>query len=215
MKSILLPCAILLSILVNAQIRKGTVLLGGTISSNTYKVESSNSTITSKQSNILISPSIGVATKENVIWGMNAYYGTDKNNNSQQPEYTTYTSYGAGIFTRRYVPLGKEFYVFGQAGLDYNHSEQNYPYYASQVENHTNSWGISLNASPGIAYGISKRIQLELGLPNMLHIGYSKGENVYISPTTQSSSTTKGVSVGMNLNPSTALAVGFRILLAK
>jgi hypothetical protein len=215
MKSLLLLLTISLSVLANAQIKKGTVLLGGNIYGSTYKTDGSSPTDARKQSSIAISPSIGVATKENVVWGINASFSSDKYKVQQQSEYSSYTSYGAGVFTRRYMAIAKSFYLFGQAGIGYSNYKEEQPYFNGQTHYHRDTWGVNVNAYPGIAYGITRRIQLELGLPNMLQVGYNHTSDVYSNNTVQQESNTEGFNISMNLNPSTQLAVGFRILLGK
>ena len=56
-----------------AQISKGTVLLGGDLSFGTNKTETG--TVKSKTTGFSISPSVGIAFKDNKVLGLSLYYG--------------------------------------------------------------------------------------------------------------------------------------------
>ena len=85
-----------------------------------------------------------------------------------------FRSYSAGLFLRKYKLLSKNFYLFGEGGLMYYHNSYNY---ASQNNNgseyDSKSNAVNLYISPGIAYNLTRCIQLEAGLQNLLSIGYS------------------------------------------
>ena len=71
----LLSVSVLLFVLVtNAQITKGSIYLGGSIGASNAKGEVSTSTELGKRKSISISPSVGVAVKDNLIAGVNFYY---------------------------------------------------------------------------------------------------------------------------------------------
>jgi hypothetical protein len=82
----------------------------------------------------------------------------------------------AGISLRKYKSLAKDFYLFGEDELTYTHSSYNYSVNDNNgSEYDSKSDGIALNITPGIVYSLTRCIQLEAGLQNLLSIGYSSG----------------------------------------
>ena len=81
-------------------------------------------TVSAKANNVTIQPAIGFAADTNTIVGISLLYATETN------KYYTINpkrkSFGAGVFFRKYKPLGKNFYLFGESGLQYYHSSYNY-----------------------------------------------------------------------------------------
>src|SRR6476619_6532880 len=88
----------LFAIMSQAQIRKGAVFLGGNISGYTEKTTSS-STAGGKQNGITVSPVLGIASKENMVWGgsLNLSVSNYSNDNAFTGKHD-YSSYGAGVF---------------------------------------------------------------------------------------------------------------------
>jgi hypothetical protein len=119
MKKILLSTIIsaTISFVANAQISKGSVLLGGGL--NISKIKSENSTPPSpetNQTNFSINPAIGIAIKENLVFGVLLSYGNSENTygSPSQVQENDYSSYGGGVFLRRYLVLGKDFMPLGK-----------------------------------------------------------------------------------------------------
>ncbi|HKO79711.1 MAG TPA: hypothetical protein VJU78_04910 [Chitinophagaceae bacterium] len=101
---------------VNAQIKKGSVFLGGDISGSTQKTKYGDIT-TNKQNGINISPVFGKAIKDNLVPGVNA--GANIYNNDNPPENGVYDTkaYNVGVFLRKYKNISTSgFYIFVQGG---------------------------------------------------------------------------------------------------
>ncbi len=65
-------------------------------------------------------------------------------------------------------------FVWQEGELMYTHSSYNYTMHnSSGAEYDSKSDGIGLNITPGIAYSLSRCIQLEASLQNLLSFGYS------------------------------------------
>jgi len=155
-----------------AQINKGSLLLGGNVGFSTSKAKD-----TSLQNNgVSVSPVVGIAVKENIVVGISFSYGQGKDNLSLPNFKSERTSYGAGVFVRKYIPLGKGFYLFGEAGLSYQNysSTYTYPSQATGLKVQT----IGINLYPGVSYAISKKLQLEFGLPQLVTLGYSRTQQI-------------------------------------
>lgn len=158
----------------NAQIEKGTVLLGGnlSLSSISYKSDNGNK---SSYTSFSIMPSFAKAYAVNKVFGVSLGYANYVNYNAAtDPKPASYTVAG---FLRQYKPLGKGFYVFAQEGLSVNYAtfktnvydvNGNYNY---QQDNKLFNTYLSFN--PGFAFDLSKKVQLELQTANLVSLGYS------------------------------------------
>lgn len=223
-KIVLLTFSILfIAFVAQAQINKGAVMLGGGISLSKGKSASeTNGTpnnSSSSQFNTFIYPTFGIAIKQNTVAGINLNYrhAQDKANNS--PSETKQQTYGAGLFVRRYMPLGKNFYLFGEAALGYYKSKYTYEVinnntpYSKQQNNNTS---VSLHLYPGISYAVSQRFQLEVSINNLFDLSYNKTEQTIANAvSTTYKSNNKGVSLTTNASNTAPLTVGFRIFINK
>ena len=91
---------------------------------------------------------------------------------------TTSTSYGAGIFARKYKPLGKGFYLFGESNLRFSYSRsREYFSINPTIEEYKNrNYAISIGLNPGLSYEVTKRLQLELIFQDLVSANYSWGK---------------------------------------
>jgi hypothetical protein len=210
MNRILLSLAFLLFIFTaNAQFQKGNILLGGDLSYSTNTYSAPNTTDQTSNGG-LFNISLGKAIKENTVVGVNLLFST--NTNSYQGDKTVSNGYGIGVFYRVYKNLGKDFYFFAQGGAEYNGST-NYTKDATGTKTDNSSTnGGSIYLTPGISYKISKKIFIELSIPQIFTIGYSSN-STNLSPGV--SSKEDGFSAGINLNSNTltSLGLGFRLVL--
>ena len=110
MKKILLSLLLLFTItLIQAQIKKGTHFLGGSLGIYSEKTTSdTGANITSDF--FTFTPAYGRAVKDNLIFGgdLIVLSGSYRNRFNIEDR----KSYGAGIFLRKYIDLGKKFYFF-------------------------------------------------------------------------------------------------------
>jgi hypothetical protein len=193
-----------------AQITKGDVLLG--VNLNTF-INKTNDTIawSSKSYNYSLSPSLGLAFKDNNLVGFHLSYGHSKSYYENRTSETDY--YSTGAFYRRYLPLGRGFSLFGQGGLSYNLSDNEELDGYSRRTNRENTIWIGL--TPGLAYTFNKRIQLEVGIGSLLGLGYNWNKSRLIYPTWERESKGSGIDFYANANPQSALSVGLRFTLGK
>ena len=211
----------------SAQFKKGDILLGGQFS---YSHSSNNSfqpAATPPQNdqkfdygNFTISA--GKSINENSVFGINLSYSqqSQKNyfyNGYNPLEYKNY-NYAIGIFFRKYKPLGKEFFIFGEGNAFYNWSTQSGKDTLGFKTLTGSGWGAGIVFFPGIAYKISKHFFIEITIPNLFAAGYSKLDFVYhdqSSPPSWQSSNNESFSLTTSLssNPLNALGIGFRLIL--
>jgi hypothetical protein len=202
-----------------AQIRKGAILLGGSISGYTQK--STNNTPQSvKQNGLSISPVFGKAIRDNLVFGGSLSFSSQKIKNSPSTQdYARLSSYGAGVFLRKYKTIGKSgFAAFIQGDFRLGYLQQkNQSTPINNAINGTKEYSVGVSAYPGLSYAISRKVQLETGFANLLSL------NFFTAKTEASqggvflfSSKTNGVNLNTNLNNfGSSLYLGFRILLNK
>lgn len=215
-KCLLLTTAtFLISFIASAQIGKGSVLLGGNISGYFNKYKSSNSNYNPDHNGFSVSPSVGIATKENNVWGITGNYDINTNSTSSPGQYQS-TAFGAGIFYRKHITLGKGFYLFGHASAGYSKYKSNLNEDGIlRDRTETTNQSIGINAHPGITYTVSNRMHLEVGLNSLLYLGYDNEKNIRTSPSGESNYTRKSFSLRTNLSSANPLSVGFRFVLGK
>lgn len=218
-KIVLLLCSVsVFSFFASAQITKGSKLLGGGISFGRTKSDpNSNSSLTNLANNS-VGLSAGVAIRENFIVGGNLQYGHTtykyKNNTGTPESVNKNNNYSAGGFARRYFPLGKNFYLFGQAGLNFGINNQD-NLWGTNGKAETKGWIVSISAAPGISYALTRKFQLELSFNDLASIYYGKAETEIseAAVTTKSKSSSYGLST--SLGTSSPLNIGFRVLIQK
>jgi hypothetical protein len=205
------------SLISNAQIKQGTILLGGDIgiaTENSSPAVQGNAFQT-KETNVSLAPSIGKAIKDNLVVGIDLNY-SNSGYVQGSPATTTNTSgYGAGVFLRRYKYLGSRFYIFMQSNLDASYNtlkaqNSNEPEPAQDSKGYT----VSLGFYPGISYAITNCVQLETGFQNLLHAQYGHAKETDTDGTTAGENTfsTNNFSLGTSLNDELyGFVVGVRI----
>ncbi|HEX2605756.1 MAG TPA: outer membrane beta-barrel protein [Flavisolibacter sp.] len=196
-----------------AQITKGSVLIGGNIYFSNVNYDTGNPTpVENKSKSFSIAPSIGFATKENTIFGFGVFYS----HSSQEQPNTEQNSngYGGSLFLRRYMTLGKGFYLFGEGTLSGGTSQTKY-INSSVVTNKSTGLGIGLGLNPGVSYAVNKKMHLEVGLNNLVAINYNRTKVDDPSVPQIPAQINKSFSAGINAGSSAALFLGLRFLFAK
>lgn len=204
---------------VNAQIKKGSVFLGGNIGGSTQKTKSGGSTV-NNQNGLTISPVFGKAIKENLIIGADLGFSFYESNSSPTNP-SLYAEnrndqYGAGVFIRKYKQIAKSgFSMFLQGGFYINYTSNEYENFPSSFNAEKRKrYGIGINAYPGLTYTVSKKLQLETGFNNLLSLGYFtekrevKGSSLYTERT-------NGIHINSSLSNLSSLYIGFRVLIGK
>ncbi|HEY0434453.1 MAG TPA: hypothetical protein VGC95_11300 [Chitinophagaceae bacterium] len=168
-RSLLVVAAFAAVSLLHAQFEKGSILLGGNIEFAESKGEISGT----KATGVSVCPSIGVAVSQNLFAGINVIYSRAKNDVNGDNNYDSRVT-GGQVFLRRYVFLGAGFNIFGEADA-FGESAKNSQVSAGVTSaGKTTSFGIA--AWPGISYGATRCLQLEIGMPNFLNFAFSKGK---------------------------------------
>lgn len=199
---------------IQAQIKRGSLLLGGDLSIYSSKTNSGSNTNIANY--LSIAPSIGKAVKDNTFWGGQLNIGFGKNYPGYIPteDYRRH-SYGAGVFYRKYKMLANKLYLFLQGNLGANFSKVEFKssvdYYYDQK-----NLVVTANLYPGISYQITEKLFLEAGFRDIASVAYSNdrqdGYNFGNIINTRTNSFYFSSSIN-NFNSS--LTFGFRLLLNK
>jgi hypothetical protein len=208
---ILLSFAILFftAITTQGQITEGKYLLGGAFSLYSATNQNSNAVYANIQ--------FGKVVKENTVVGVLGSVAVS-NMNYLSSKYKI-SNYGAGIFYRKYKPLGKKIYFLQEIDALYQHSNDVQTYFLNvdqSLETKTN--GFSISYIPGISYAVSKRMQMELTMPNLATVSYTSIKTIDSRlPSGISPKKANSISANVNLNASLInnFAIGFKVLLGK
>jgi hypothetical protein len=201
------------SLFVQAQITKGSILLGGGISFGSGKSESGSSESTSRSFGF--SPAIGIAVKDNAVVGIRLSYSTSKSEQDNTGYLQKNTGFNAGVFYRRYIGLSKAFYLFGEGAAYYGTNENRNVSTPNNTTYVQKGKAVGVNLHPGVTYVVSRRFHLEAGLNNLVSLQYSSSKNENISSGQTSVSESSGIDFSTNLSTAAPLTVGFRVVLGK
>lgn len=140
----------------NAQVKKGNILLGGTVSfsSETEKQEGVDGK--NSYTSFGISPKVGYAVSDK--WVVGVFANTEFYNQKDAADVKTKTNLIApGIFVRNYHNIGEsKFAFFGEANVSYGFGSSE----TADVKTSKRT-EIDANILPGITYFVTKRFMVE------------------------------------------------------
>ena len=215
--TLLIACIFFFATSTHAQINKGSTLIGGTLDLSSNNLKNPDSSL-SKQTYFSISPSIGFALNTNTILGFSLLYKINTGNGSLYPFKTKDNLYGAGMFLRKYQTLFNKFYLFGEGNFMFDYETYNYTVHEIiQSEYDSKAYSFSLNLTPGVAYTLTRKWQLEAGLQNLLAIGYTSSKETSKSNLVNPDFKETGFALNSSFNPTTFnnIFIGLRFLINK
>ena len=203
-----------LSFMGNAQINKGSVLLGGQIYASS-SVDKTGDQKNQQNSNAAFNISVGKTVKENAVAGISLMYSPSVakyyNNPGSSIAKTKMNQYSAGVYYRLYKNIGKDFYFFGEFGAAYIGSKSSSQDDQGNELSSSRTSGGQLSLTPGLSYKLLKNLHLEILIPNLVDINYSVTKP---SPSIAASKQERfSFNSSLNSNGLNALGVGFRIIL--
>jgi hypothetical protein len=168
-----------------AQINKGSVLLGGSIGYNKGKSDTWQQDI--KIKTFIFSPAIGVAVKENLVVGARFDYLKQTQNTQNDAYYSNKQdidtkNYGGGLFIRGYVPVINRLYVFGEGTASYTVLKETTTQtttYNEKMVRKTKGYSTGLSFTPGVSFAVSKKFQIEGGFNSLFNVSYLKSKTNY------------------------------------
>lgn len=206
----LLVLCIFISVAATAQIARGTVLLGGTLSGSTYRQQFDNPADRTGR-NLSFAPAIGLFVRENLAIGIN----TGWNSSKDEGDAYTQTNRGAQLqlFARKYRSLGKGFYLFGEGGAGYSRNRQENLTPERNMEEIRKTFSVYLY--PGVSYAVSRKLQLEASLNNLLRIDYTDSRTGITTPLSEGGSRLRDFSFNSGIGNNIPINLGFRLFLGK
>ncbi len=202
------------SLVVNGQIKKESLFLGGQVAYAHSKLDYSGAQADQKNSSANLNVSIGKAVKENAVFGVILGYApfTTSYSNGSNTVNSTTREYNLGIFYRQYHQLAKDFYFFTEAGAAYIASKQSNKDAVAGTDLGTiKQSGGQLSLMPGLSYRVLPKLHLEIVIPNIVAAQYMVGKNNTSAPLqkqTQFSFNSSLNSIGWS-----NLSVGFHFIL--
>lgn len=198
--------------LLQAQVKKGTILLGGDLIFSNMQQELDNNTYKTSSKGLTVWPTVGKAIKDNLIVGVFALYNHSRNKTNQG--FNNEVNYfGAGVFVRQYLPVIDRLYLFGQCHLwpSYNYVQNDH----MSGHNHVRSWGVSLGVFPGLSFAVNKKLHLESGFMGVFDAGFTHFKTENLSASVTEITRSNSFRMGVNLNNGTAFRLGVRYLISK
>lgn len=219
--SLLIACFLFTA--VHAQVKQGTVVLGGNINFTTHK----NDYYTFpdqlyENRGFSVTPLFGWAIRNNIVLGGDLVYGNSfykAENASGAYTRSESNTYGLGGFVRGYRNLGSSgFFLFLQSRLGAGITEsksysKNAGSSSLELKNKGNEFQVRLNVYPGVSYAITPGIHIEAGLNDLFYVGYTGGKSTdYLQPN-PAKSKTKNFNAGMGLGNTSSFTVGVKFFL--
>ena len=184
MKPVALAIAgILMSALSHAQIKKNSLLFGGSLGYASTKQSSRTimplSRSDSKNESFLVSPSFATAIADNLFVGADLTWNSNTNtySSNEMPVQgkAKSSSAGGGIFVRKYWNIVDRFYIFGQGRAGYESFKRDYPTPPPSLPDiYEKGHIISASIYPGLSFALSKKVHLESTFVNLITLQYTK-----------------------------------------
>jgi len=191
-----------------AQVKKGDVLLGGSIGFSKQDVSPAQSG--SDATSFSFFPSIGKAVRDDLVVGLNLGYVHSKSKYGSPASITTQDNFSLGAYIRRYKNLGAGFALFAEGDLSLTYGLGKSYYEGGIKPPADKAYSIGAGFYPGIAYFLSRRVQIETGFQDLVNVRYAH-TNSGGAPDDYKSN---GVSLNANLNKAfDNFVVGFKLLL--
>lgn len=215
---LLTAVAAIFNLTVSAQIKKGSILLGGQIGYYDYNGKFATTQNKQKNGAALFNISAGMAIRENKAVGIAATYyhiNDDYATGGSLYNNTKYNRLNIDAFYRLYKKLAKDLYMFGEIGAGYVGIDETSASLPSNtiVTKYITSGG-ELYITPGVAYRIYKKLQVELVMPRIGETNYTHQKRT-TQPSSPDDYTRNGFYFNSSLNGNFLgnLALGFKLVL--
>lgn len=210
----LLTCSLLvIASITQAQIKKGSILLGGSIQySNETGQEIPDRTGKEKVKAITIGPAIGYALADNLVLGLELGYSHGKSNMNFRDHKSS--GYSGVVFMRKYWNITSKFYAFANAEAGYGRGTAKTTDKGNANFRATNkSWAVNATVKPGIAFSVNKKIMLESTFFPLLNVEYGKSNFEYTDVNFRNHSTVQQFKANSSFTNGQTFSLGVRFLL--
>lgn len=160
-----------------AQIKKGSIWLGGGIGYSKAEIERPDQDAKSKIDRVDIGPAAGYAIKDNLVVGIDLRYFNRKEDYTSSPYKYRNDNYWGAVFIRKYWNISSKFYAFAHADLGYSKGISKVDFdngTNSTLYSKSKSWTVSAAVAPGIAYAVSRKVQLESTFLPVIKASYGR-----------------------------------------
>lgn len=198
----------------SAQIKKGSVLLGGQIFYSSSRINYSSFQPAQDVKYFNFNPSAGIALKQNAVVGVYINYArSNQDYNYIGGGYmnTEFSRYGFGVFYRQYKKLVKDLYLFGELGAGYLGSDQTDTQTPGNTKTRYTESGAGLYLTPGVSYRIYKKLYVELSVPSVVSTQYAVLETT--APSYNSKENKFSFNTNLNSSLLSNVGLGFRFVL--
>jgi hypothetical protein len=202
----LLMAGLLLVCTAHAQLKKGDFLLGGNVNVS-KQTNSSSGGSSSDQTGFSFSPSIGMAVTGDLLLGLNLGYSYNKSKIGEPAYISNQNGYGLAVFVRKYKALGAGFALFAEGDLGGTYQVSSAYTDGTTKPPSSKSYTINAGFYPGVAYFITRHVQLETGLQNMAYIQYDHTKSGADATEVKSNSFTVGTSLNQVVS---SIVIGFK-----
>lgn len=195
-----------------AQIKKGSISFGGTISGSVNTYMDGTGQLQNQTGGFQTLISVGKAIKTNTVLGINLGYSGTLNTSRGGSVLLKNRShiFRAGVSWREYHKLARDFYFFSEAGASFSRAIQRSADSAGNSLRQAPIFGATIDLSTGVSYRLYKKLYVDLLLPGVISVDYNISHpQTPIGPATQGS---LGVSSSLGNNVLGSLGVGLRFI---
>ena len=211
---LLLIATLLFTATISAQIKKGSISLGGQIVYYSSNADWNTAQPNQKNKNAVFGVTAGKAVKENLVAGIAVTYGSGRVNNFYNGISfinSKTDQYNFGIFYRRYVKLARDFYFFGEGGAAYISNAQTDTDTLGGNKIKYSQAGGEISLAPGLSYRVFKKLHLEIIIPRIVNVQYAVSK---MRSSTQDFKQNQFLfNSSLNASPLNFLGIGFRVIL--
>jgi hypothetical protein len=207
---------IFLGSLSQAQIKKGSILLGGIVRYENHKSDDKSLAENKiKEKQFEIGPTIGIAIRDNFVAGLELGYSNRKNEHESNYFQNDHKldGYYANAVIRKYWNITSKFYAFAHGKAGYGRAKGKIEDKAGKDLLITKTWQVNASLTPGIAYSVSRKVQLESTFLPLFNINYGKEETEI--PATDTKTKKNNFAVSSSLANGQQFSLGIRFLLEK
>lgn len=212
-----------ISALTQAQLRKGSLLFGGTVGYNSTKNKNDYPGYQSgerKEQALVVTPSFAVAIKDNLFLGADITFAKTKDRFIQEgPAYTPEINgkaFGAGVFVRKYWNIVDKLYIFGQGRAGYTNIKMDLggslPTYPPSE--YAKAHSVEASLYPGLSLALSKKVHLESTFFNLFTLTWRKSTD-FSKNNDREIRKNNNFTVGSSLNNANNFTLGIKVLLSK